>query len=307
MWGSTVVTVQRLRTLPLVVLIALGAGCGGGDEETSATTAPAAPATTVASPTTTPPTTVPATTAPTTTAPPTTTTPATTVPQTAPATAPATTVPGTPEAQLAATALITFEDFAEGWTTNPSEPDDPEDDRLDVLVAECAGVDAALIGDDVLGDRKARSPEFSSLDETYTLEHTVGFAPDAETAALAIEQIGGEALPACYASATQTLFMEEMANPDPTDPLPPGLEIGEVTYEVGDVSTFGLAGQAVWYHFAIPFTIDGQTIESHLDLVFLRNGAALSQVLMGGFGTPFPVEDIGPIVQLADTKLATIA
>jgi hypothetical protein len=239
--------VQRLRTLPLVVLIALGAGCGGGDDETSATTAPAAPVTTVAPPTTAPPTTTPATvpptTAPATTAPP--TVPAT-APPTAPPTAPATTVPSTPEAQLAATALIVFDDFAQGWKENPSEPENPDDDRINALVAECAGVDAALIGDDVLGDRKATSPEFSSLDDTYTLEHTVGFAPDADTAALAIQQIGGEALPACYASATQTLFAEELANPDPDDPLPPGIEIGEVTSEVGDLSTVGLTGEAVW-------------------------------------------------------------
>lgn len=296
---------QRLRTLPLVVLIALGAGCGGGDDTSSATTAPAA-ATTAAPATTappTPPTTVPPATPPPTTAPPTTAPPtATTAP-----TVPATSAPGTPEAQLAATALIVFDDFAEGWQSNPAAPDDPDDERINALVAECAGVDPALIGDDVLGDRKAESPEFSSLDENFTLEHTVGFAPDADTAALAIEQIGGEALPACYATATQALFMEEMANPDPDDPLPPGIDIGDVAFEVGDVSAFGLTGQAVWYHFSIPLTLDGQTFESHLDIVFLRNGAALSQVFMTGFGGPFPVEDIGPIVQLADSRLAAIA
>ncbi len=298
---------QRLRTAPLLVLIALGAGCGGGDDTSTATSAPASPAATVPAtttpPTTTPPTTTPPTTAPPTTAP-TTTAPATTAPSsTAPA---ATTAPATPEAELAATALIVLEDFAEGWKSEPREVDD-DDGRLIPLVAECAGVDAALIGDDVVGDRIARSPSFSSVDETFTLEHTIGFAVDADTAALSITLIGGDALPACYAEATQIAFTEEFTNPDPADSLPPGIELGEVGFEVGDASVFGLSAEAVWYHFDIPLTLGTDTIESHLDIVFLRNGAALSQVVMTGFGARFPVEDIGPIVQLADAKLATIA
>lgn len=296
----------RFRSLILALPLLILAACNGGDDGGSAATT--LPAATVA--TTSPPTTVPATTAPPTAASTAATTvPATTVPATAPATAidTATTAPLSGEAAIASSALIVLDDFVEGWVASPRVDDDEEDARMVAMIGECADVDPVLIGEELMGDTKAQSPEFASPDDNFDVEHTVGFAPDETTAAAAMAAIGDPDLPGCYASAISTLFGEMVANPDPTDSLPPGLEVGQVISEVGDLSELGLAAEGHWYHITVPLSLDGETVEQHGDVVFLRNGRAVAQVSLGGFGAPFPLEDLGPIVQLADAKLATIA
>lgn len=293
---------MRTRTwLPfVVVLAAVGAACSGGDEASDATTAATAASTTVAA--TEPPTTPAATTVPPTTVPPT-TQPATTVPET---TAPATTEPADPLAAVAAGALITIDDFAGGWNEQPPEPD-TDDDEADAIIAECAGIDVALLSDDVLGTTRVDA-SFITTDEVFEVEHSVGFTADEATAAAAVAAISDPDIPGCYGEAVVQFFTEAQAGTDPADTLPPGIEIGEVTTEVGDLSGFALqSSEAQWFHVAYPLTLDGQTFEQHADFIFLRNGTALSQVLLTGFGAAFPVEDIQGIVELADARLAAIA
>lgn len=302
---------RSARQLPIVVVLALAAAaCSGGDNAQSSSSdvgsAVTSVAPTTAAPTTVAPTTVPATTAPPTTAP-ATTQPATTAPAT---TAPATTAPADPQAAIAATALLTLDDFAEGWTEGPRDQNSDEEDATNIgRIADCAGADADLIGKQVMGTTRAESQEFSTGDGTFTVRHSVGFAADADTAAAAIAEIGDPDLPGCYGIVLVQLFEEELANPDP-DPansLPPGLEVGDVTTTVGDLSAFGLQADAHWFHLAYPLTLDGQTFEQHGDFVFLRNGAALSQVFLTGFAATFPADDLQQIVQLADARLAEIA
>lgn len=301
---------MRARTsFALVMLVAAGAACSGGDDASEAPTAPAATTggpTTVAA--TEPPTPPAPTTAPPTTAPPTTQPATTASPTTAPATtAPATTMPTDPLAAIAAGALLTVDDLPQGWTEQTPEGDDEGDDEASAIVAACADVDALLVDDDVLGTSRVEVG-FASPDESLEFEQSAGFAADEAAAAAAAAAVGDPDIPGCYAQAVTQFFEDALASTDPADTVPPGMEIGEVTSSVGDLSGFALqADDASWFHIQYPLMLQGQTFEQHADFVFLRNGAALSRLMLTGFGATFPADGVQAIVELADARLAAIA
>ena len=238
------------------------------------------------------------------------TNPSTTVADTSASTEPVTTEPAplATEAEAAASALITLADLPPEWTEQPYDPaDDADDDEVLALVAECSGLDPALLGDDVLGDTKAKTGEFNSPDESASVQHTIGFAVDDATARAALEAIGDPALPDCYEQALATAFAAEFPDPDPTDTLPAELVLGEVVAEYVDVTGLADPDEAVWLTFLAPLTVSGQTFEQHLDLIFLRTGRVLSQVQLGGLGAPFPPDLIDQIVTLAIERAESIA
>ena len=302
---------MRVRSwFPVVVVAVLAAGCSGDDEPSAAdTTAPPTTAASTTPPATTPATIAPTTTAPATTAPPT-TAPATTAP---PTTAPATSAPADPLAAVAEGALLTLDDFAPGWTEVPAaddtdDTDDAEDAEATALISDCAGVDALLIDEDVMGTARAESPGFTTSDETFAVEQIAGFAPDEATAAASAAAIADPDVPRCYGEGIVAFFERSAGSADAADTLPPGMELGEVSSFVGDLTAFDLRSQdALWFHVRFDLVLEGRTFEQHGDFVFLRNGAALTWLNLTGFGAPFPVEDIRPIVEAADAKLAAIA
>src|SRR5688572_12491872 len=105
----------------VAIAVLLLAACGDSDEDTADTTAP-------------PPTDAPSTTAATTTTPPTTAAP--------------------DEASIAQSALLTLDDMPSGWTESPTD-DDEQDAETIQRISDCSGLDAALIGDEVLGESQA--------------------------------------------------------------------------------------------------------------------------------------------------------
>ncbi len=204
------------------------------------------------------------------------------------------------EAEWAESALLTLDDFVEGWTEIPSEGDGELDDaEIEGLLAECTGLDASLLGDDVTGDNEATSPEFVSPDGLASVTHTVGFAEDTTTALAAITAIGDESIPDCYLQAINTLFENMQSGADPSETLPPGLAISDVTVDRVDLTGVAASGEAVWYKVAITFEFEGQTLGQYLDLIFLRNARVLSQLELTGDGVPFPDDLIDPIVGAA--------
>ncbi len=292
---------MRRRFAPMIVATIALTACGGGGD--SADTAGAESSSTadpvVTEPATSPPTTVPATTEP-----------ATTVPATdPPTTVPATTEPPAPtEADVAASALLTVDDLPDGWTETPYDPaDDADNEETLAMIAECAGLDLALLGDQVLGDTKAKSGEFGSPDEISTAEQTIGFAPDEATALAAIAAVGNAALPDCYEQALATLFAIEFPDEDSTDDQPADLVLGEVVAEFVDLTGIAAADEAVWLRVVAPLTYQAETINQHVDLIFLRVGRVLSNVELGGFGVPFPPDLIDPIMSLVNERAGSIA
>jgi hypothetical protein len=289
-----------------MVLVTAVTACGGGDDQSAATTArpPAttAPATIAAS------TQAPVTTAPLATEPATTESLATEPPATEPATTqpPQTTAAPASEAEAAASALLRIDDFVDGWSETPYDQAEQDDDAKTLaLIAECSGLDVNLIGDGVLGDTKASSNTFISPDATASVDHTVGFAPDEATAIAAIAAIGDPSLPGCYVQAIEARFAEAAAATVPADTLPPGLELGELVMErvqLDDVAD----DEAVLYSVEAPLVFNGQSIPQYVYLVFLRNGRVLSNVSLSGDGAPFPDNLIEGIVSLAGERAEAI-
>lgn len=311
---------MRARAVTVLVVAAVViSACGGGSGDSSNTTAAPAPTTVAPAATTSdtadalataPPTSGPAPTSPDGTTPDT-TTPATTTPVTAVS---ATTAARalTPEAELAATALLTLADFDAGWTETPFDPvedeaDDAADDAVVAFIGECVGVDPMLVGDGVLGDRKAKSGTFTSPDEKATVKHMIGFAVDEPTALEAIAAIGDPALADCYEQALTARFENAQTDPDPANTLPEGLTLNEVTLERVDFPGGLGADEAVWYAAHISADFQGLPIDQYAELIFLRDGQVLTQLELGGDGAAFPSDMVDPIVQLALERAASIA
>jgi hypothetical protein len=292
---------MRRRLVPMIVAtIALTACGGGGDSaDTAGTESSSSADPVVTEPATSPPTTLPPTTVP------------ATVPATdPPATVPATTEPPAPvtEADFAASALLTLDDLPDGWTETPDDPtDDADDDEILAMIAECSGLDVALLGDQVLGDTKAKSGEFGSPDEISTVQQSIGFAPDEATALAAIAAIGNAALPDCYEQSLTTLFATEFPDEDTTDDQPAELVLGEVVAEFVDLTGIAAADEAVWLRVVAPLTYQAESITQHVDLIFLRVGRVLSNVELGGFGEPFPQDLVDPIMSLVNERAGSIA
>ncbi len=290
--------IKRRVTWMVAATIGLAA-CGGGGDNATGTADTESPQT--SQPTATaPPTTAPAT-APT-TAPPT-TAPATTVP------GPEATVPPATEAELAASVLITLDDLPEGWTETPFDPNEDNSDEEAILaaIAECAGLDLTLINRDVLGDTRAESGEFESGEEVASVKHVIGFAPDEATAMAAMVEVGNPALPDCYAEAVRESFEAQFADPDPTDSVPAEVVLGDLVAERVDLTNIAAEDEAVWVRVVASLTVQGDALEQHVHLIFLRTGRVLSQVQLGGSGEPFPEDLFDPIIKLAIERAESIA
>lgn len=236
-----------------------------------------------------------------TTAPPTTT-------QAPATTAPATTVPAVSDAELAQSALLTIDDMPTGWKESPVDDDDAEDARNMQRIAECSGLDANLIGDGVLGDSKAKSPEFDSPDElAATVKHTTGLATDEATATAAMAAIGDEKLAPCYEDAMRASFEEASTTSDSSATLPDGMTLTDIAMERTEPPFEIDADDTVWYSATATLDYQGQAIDIYLDLVFTRTGRVLSQIEFDGTGTRFPEDVFEPTITAAQTKINAIA
>lgn len=288
----------KKRRVTWMVAATIGlAACGGGGEDA---TGAADSETQTSQPTATaPPTTAGPTTEPAATAPPTTELVPTPTEPPSPAT----------EAELAASVLITLDDLPEGWTETPFDPNEDTTDEEAILaaIAECAGLDLTLINRDVLGDTRAESGEFESGDEVASVTHVIGFAPDEATALAAMVEVGHPALPDCYAEAVRESFEARFADPDPTDSVPAEVVLGDLVAERVDLTIIAAEDQAVWVRVIAPLTFQGDTLEQHVHLIFLRSGRVLSQVQLGGFGQPFPEDLFDPTINLAIERARSIA
>jgi hypothetical protein len=259
----------------VVVVLALAA-CSDSDDDTADTSAAAA-----------------TTDAPSTSAPPT--------------TAAATTTPTVSDAELAQSALLTIDDMPTGWTQSPTDDDDEQDAENIQRISECSGLDAALIGDGVLGDTKAKSPEFQSPDELASVKQTIGLAPDEETAVAAITAIGDDALAPCYEDAMRTTFEDAAVTTDPADTLPEGMTLSDITMQRIDPPVAVEADDAVWYSAKATLDYQAQPVEIYLDLLFTRTGRVLSQIEFDGTTAPFPEDLYEPTVTAAHEQIGAVA
>lgn len=282
----------------LVLALALAAACSSGDDSSGseAATTTSVPAVDEASASTEPATTPSATTAPATTAPataPATAPPATTSPPDSTGTSPSTSAPAADaptltEAQLAdqelaRSALITIDSFPEGWVEEPNEDDDDDgDDGFEAEFDACLGrVDEERVGDD-LEPLVVSTGDFQPVDDGSTsVSHEVVLAPDVDTAVTAMSEVSVEGAESCISDVVRRFYQTTLAD----DPALDGVEIGEVV--VTRTERERPADLAIGVLLEIPITIEEDTISQYLEVLYQRQGRALSELSFTSLGSPF--------------------
>ena len=273
----------------LVALVALAAACSAGDESTSTTGA--AVVTTAPASTSGPATTAPATTTTTTTLGLTTTAPVTTEPPvtSSPTAPPATTQPSdlTPaelaDQELARSVLITLDSFPTGWVEEPATEDDSlADVEFEDQFDACLGRDDDVrVGDDL--ERLAVSTgDFQPAgDEGTSVSQEVVLAPDVDTAITAMSEVSVDGAEACIADVVQRFYTKTFA----ADPALEGIVIGEVS--VTRTEQERPVDIATGVLLEIPLTLETDTVSQYLEVLYQRQGRALSELSFTSLGSPF--------------------
>ncbi|MDW3212979.1 MAG: hypothetical protein R8G01_03215 [Ilumatobacteraceae bacterium] len=307
----------RLVSFVLAAALLTGA-CSSSDDAASTTPPPSvagtqpgttAPPSTAADSTTT-------TSAPTTTAPPTSsssTSPPTSVATTTSSVA---TTPTTTEAadftdaeqadrDVARTALITLSVFPDGWVEDPVEDDAADDDGSDsefeAQFDTCLGRD----GEDQVGDEidrlKVSTGDFHPIDDdATTVAHEVVLAPDVDTALDAMAEVRVDGAESCLADVIGEFYRTTFArDPDLAD-------VG-----IGDVLVTRTEGDrdpdvAVGVLLEVPLTIGDQTVSQFLELLYQRQGRALSELSFSSFGSRFDRDGYTVLSDEVVIRLATI-
>lgn len=290
-------------------LAVVAASCSSGSE--SAPTSTDSPDTTPPAATAAPTSTAAATTAPTaaSTAAPGTTAPVTTAVATESTVAPAgTTQPADlteeemADQELARTALITLDSFPTGWIEEPSTDDDSaEDDEFENQFDACLGRDDdQRVGDDL--ERLAVSTgDFRPADdETTTVSHEVVLAPDVDTAITAMGEVSVDGAESCISDVVQRFYQSTFAD----DPDLIGIEIGQVI--VTRTERERPADLAVGVLLEIPLTLDTETVSQYLEVLYQRQGRALSELSFASFGAPFSRDGYTILSDEAVIGIATI-
>ena len=192
---------------------------------------------------------------------------------------------------LAESALLTSSDYPDGWTEAPFE-EDPDESEYDLpsSVAGCLGVSVDIypsFGDD---ESLAESGTFTAPDGAGVQQMTV-LVEDASVATDAMAQYARPDAPGCYAGAIQEFYDLEVARTaDSPDALPAGTSIGDVTVESIDVPVTD--DVTVHYLLSIPIVSADESTTVSVDILFFRQGRALSQVQITSGQTRFASSDI---------------
>jgi hypothetical protein len=220
---------------------------------------------------------------------------------TVPPTEPADTTSGTvsSERQAAAdAALLVLDDFPEGWTATPEDEPTERDRAYREAVAACAdGTGSDLLD---LGGAIARTPDFEGPDD-QRVEQTVTIVEPAVAEDFMV-RFGAPDVEECFGEAVRTNVAQMMENPDdPTDTLPPGVTIGDVTIERLDPNPAG--DEVVGYRATVPIETPSITVDSYIDIVAVRVGGSLSGLTFQSVFEPFPTADLDHYLAVAVERL----
>lgn len=200
---------------------------------------------------------------------------------------PTTSEPSSADQAAAEAALLTIDDFPEGWVVEPSGEDSALTDRVQAELVGCAGGDGETILD--LGGAIADTDDFMSPNELRVSE-TVTLLDEA-TAEDFMVRFSADTMEPCMADVMQRAIEELVANPtDPTATFPTDTEIGTVTATALPLTPAG--DGVVGHRITIPVLIQGLTINIYLDAVVVRSGRALAGLSFQSQVEAMPTADI---------------
>jgi hypothetical protein len=281
-------------------------GSSATDAQPGATTTTGIPAATTA---TAPPATTTQTDAPTTTPTTAAAPPSTEVPS---STSAPTTVTGTTDADFtdaeandrddARTALITLSDFPDGWVEDPIDDDDDiGTEEFEAQFDACLDRDDDLRVGDELDRLKVGTGDFHPVDvDTTTVSHEVALAPDLETALAVMTEVRIDGAETCLAAVIGDFYRTAFAD----DPELADVDVGDVT--VTRTEQDSDPDIAVGVLLEVPLTIGDQTVSQFLELLYQRQGRALSELSFASFGAPFSRDGYTVLSDEVSVRLATI-
>ena len=133
----------------------------------------------------------------------------------------------------AAEDLLTVEDLGTDWQAQPREEDEESQDEFNAELADCIGVDPALLDRD--------NPSAQSDDFVNTLQQTVNneitYTPSEEDAAESLAIIERAETPDCFAVAVDTLIQANLA--ELQSEAGQEIEVGTPTVEPAEMSELG--------------------------------------------------------------------
>jgi hypothetical protein len=189
-------------------------------------------------------------------------------------------------------ALLTIDDFPDGWQAAPSENDEAAQDEFNAALAACLDVDPAILDRD---NPSAESDDFTSP-EGQTVNSEVALTPSAEQAIEVIEILEDERTPECYGDGLSRVLEENLAEIGQGD-----LEMGDPAFERVDIPSLG--DDAVGFQVTIPLAAAGQEIELVLDLWAVRVGRAGITMTFQSPAGPFPAEEAERLTRLVIDRL----
>ena len=204
----------------------------------------------------------------------------------------------------ARSALVTLSVFPDGWVEDPVEDDDDEDSGTSEFEAQfdaCLGRDDDNQVGDELDRLKVTSGDFHPADDdSTTVTHEVVLAPDVETALEAMAEVRIDGAESCLADVIGGFYRATFAeDPDLAD-----VGIGDVI--VTRTETERDPDAMVGVLLEVPLTIDGQTVSQFLELLYQRQGRALSELSFSSFGGQFSRDGYTVLSDEAIIRLASI-
>lgn len=205
--------------------------------------------------------------------------------------------------EIARSALITLAVFPDGWVEEPveAEEDDPTADAFEAEFDACLGRDGGERVGDRLDRLKATTGEFHPVgDDSTTVEHEVVLAPDVDTALAAMAEVRIDGAEQCVADVIGAFYETSFAD----DPDLAQVGIGDVI--VTRTETERDPDLAVGVMLEVPLTIGDQTVSQFLELLYQRQGRALSELSFSSFGSPFNRDGYTVLSDEAVIRIATI-
>lgn len=145
----------------------------------------------------------------------------------------------------------------------------------------------------------AETGTFTAPDESE-VEQRVAI-DDISTVEQFMSSLAADDVATCLAENAKTVLEAALENPDPDDPPPDDLTIGDVVG--GRLNVLAAGDETVGYRLTIPLTTGGFELSLITDLVATRVGNSISGLTIQSSLTPFDAAELDRIVQLSAERL----
>jgi hypothetical protein len=204
--------------------------------------------------------------------------------------------------RTAKAALLTLDDLPDGWTAEPSDASDADDEAVNSQLADCLGVDADFFAGSGPDKVEVKSDDFSSpndgasggVSQSVNVETTERMTND-------FSVINSPKLTGCLETVYGAFLKQEFAE----DPQTKGAEVGDVTATRSNIPTYG--DESTGIAIKVPFSIGTTDAEVDLDMIFVRVGNVGAQLVFENTFKPFDTETAAGITSKAAAKLSQAA